>query len=188
MVFSEHLQLRWRSGVRRAGTAIPTFGLKVLLAVLLAVAFVPQVARSAGPGSSEEEILAAFRESFVAGYQECNADKVLALYGSEARIATFTRGVLDRDSFALLLRESIGRNSAMDATLEFGAFAFSGDEALVPFRLTLGRAGAGAGANRSVTTDRLYCRLKKQGSWKITMQTYRPDFTLPPAAAPGAHH
>jgi len=174
------------SSVSLAAAWWPAIARTLLLALLLAIAIAPRVARCDAPAGVEAEIVAAFHDTLLAGYEKCNADKVLEMYHGDARIATFTRGVLALDAFAPLLRESIGRNSAMDASLEFDGIAFSGEEALVPLRLTLGNTDAAG--NRRVTTDRLYCRMVKHGSWKITMQTYRPDFTLPAPGVPGAHH
>jgi len=162
-------------------------GLAGFIALLVVAAFVPATLQAAEPGSVDEEIVEVFRQSIIAGYQECNAEKILSLYHGDAQVATFTRGVLDKDSFAALLREYIALNSAFAASLEVGAATFEGDVALVPLRLTL--EGTDHGGTRKVTSDRLYCRLKKQGTWKILMQTYRRDYTLPPlTTAPGVHH
>ena len=158
-----------------------------LAALLLVAVLVPTALQAAEPGVVDAEIVAVFRQSIIAGYEERNVEKILSAYGGEARIATFTRGVLDKDSFAALLREYIALNSAFAASLEVGAATFEGDVALVPLRLTL--EGTDHGGTRKVTSDRLYCRLKKQGTWKILMQTYRRDYTLPPlTTAPGVHH
>ena len=162
-------------------------GLAGLVALLQVAVLGPAALQAAEPGSVDAEIVDALRQSVIAGYQECNAEKILSLYGVEAQIATFTRGVLDKESFAAMLRETIALNSAMAASLEVGAATFEGDEALVPLYLIL--EGTERGGKTRVTKDRLYCRLKKQGTWKILMQTYRRDYTLPPVTtAPGLHH
>ncbi len=163
-----------------------TAALAGFAAILLLAVPVPAALHADELSSVDQEIVDALRESIIAGYQECNAEKVLYLYDAEAQIATFTRGVLDKGSFGSLLRETIAQNTAMAATLEVGAATIEGDEALVPLHLIL--EGTDAGGNRRVTKDRLFCRLRNRGTWKILMQTYRRDFTLPPVAPPGVHH
>ncbi|MBI4914290.1 MAG: nuclear transport factor 2 family protein [Acidobacteria bacterium] len=158
-----------------------------LVAALAVAGWFPDAARSAEPGTPEQEIIAVFGEKIVDGYGARDAAKILSMYDGEARVATFTRGVLDRATFAAMLQESIAQSSAMKVTLEVGAVEVLGDTARVPLRLILESTDAG-GKNR-VTSDRLYCTLKRRDGWKIVVQTYRKDFTLPPdAAAPALHH
>jgi hypothetical protein len=173
--------------LRASGRRGSTASLSLVMTLLLAVVLAPSVPQAAEAGGIESEIHDALREHIVTGYVERDAEKILSLYGGEAQIATFIRGILDKDAFASLLREMLALNSAMAATLEVGAVTFEGAEALVPLRLILERTDLAG--KRKTTADRLYCRLRKQGTWKILVQTYLADYTLPPlTTAPGRHH
>lgn len=157
-------------------------------ALLFAALIFPAAAPAADPATAvEREIHEALRDAIVTGYNECNAEKVLSLYDAEAQIATFTRGVLDKEGFAAMVRENVARNASMVATLEVGAMSFEGDTVLVPLRLII--EGTDPAGVRKTGADRIYCRLRKQGAWKILMQTYRRDYTVPAdPSPPGLHH
>ncbi|HEY5998533.1 MAG TPA: hypothetical protein VI078_04430 [bacterium] len=161
--------------MRRSG---PVRGARGLLAAALAAALLLPAAARAEPTPQEQEIIAALRENLVNGYHEGDAAKILALYHEEAQIATFTRGVVGKETFASLVRESLAAGGAVEAALEIGAFSFDGEAAQVPLRLILTKTDAAG--KRKVTADRLYCRLRKEGTWRIVLQTYRGDYTLPP--------
>jgi ketosteroid isomerase-like protein len=141
-------------------------------------------ARGAGADAAQEGVFAALRDTICAGYAAKDADKILAAYAPDARVATFTAGVLTREGFDRLVRNDIVQYQSMKADLDAYQIAVTGNEAEVVLRLTL--TGVRPTGETKVRNDRLYLRMHREGAWRIRVQTYRKDFSLP-EGTPGGH-